>query len=55
MYKEEIPLKEAKHGFSVDDRNRNMNARNKIVTKIKDDLKQYLDFEDLKYLNRMVV
>ena len=55
MYKEEIPLKEAKHGFSVDDRNRNMNARNKIVTKIKDELKHYIDYEDLKYLNRMVV
>lgn len=55
MYKEEMPLKEAKHGFSVDDRNRNTYARNKIVSKIKDELKQYLDFEDLKYLNRMVV
>ena len=55
MYKEEIPLKEAKHGFSVDDRNRNMNARSKSVSKIKDELKQYIDFEDLKYLNRMVV
>ena len=55
MYKEEIPLKEAKNGFSVDDRTRNMYARNKIVNKIKDELKQYIDFEDLKYLNRMVV
>ena len=55
MYKEEIPLKEAKYGFSVDDRNRNMNARNKIVNKIKDELKQHIDYEDLKYLNRMVV
>lgn len=55
MYKEEMPLKEAKHGFSVDDRNWNMYARNKIVTKIKDELKQYIDYEDLKYLNRMVV
>ena len=55
MYKEDIPLKEAKHGFSVDDRNRNMNARKKIVDKIKDELKQYIDFEDLNYLNRMVV
>lgn len=55
MYKEEMPLKEAKYGFSVDDRNRNMYARNKIVTKIKDELKQYIDYEDLKYLNRMVV
>ena len=55
MYREDIPLKEAKHGFSVDDRNRNMNARNKIVNKIKAELTQYIDFEDLKYLNRMVV
>ena len=55
MYKEDIHLKEAKHGFSVDDRNRNVNVRNKIVNKIKDELKQYIDFEDLKYLNRMVV
>ena len=55
MYKEEILLKEAKYGFSVDDRNRNMYARNKIVSKIKDELKHYIDYEDLKYLNRMVV
>ena len=55
MYKDEIPLKEARHGFSVDDRNRNMNARNKIVNKIKDELKHYIDYEDLTYLNRMVV
>ena len=55
MYREDIPLKEAKHGFSVDDRNRNMNARKKIVDKIKAELTQYIDFEDLKYLNRMVV
>ena len=55
MYKEEMPLKEAKHGFSVDDRTRNMYARNKIVNKIKDELKQHIDYEDLKYLNRMVV
>ena len=55
LYKEELKLKEAKSGFSLEDRKMHLNDRKIIVKQIIKEINHILGDEDLKRLRMMVV
>lgn len=55
LYREEFKLKEAKSGFSLEDRKTHLNDRKTIVKQILKEIKHILSDDDLKRLHMMVV
>ena len=55
MYREELKLKEAKSGFSLEDRKIHLNDRKIIVTQIIKEINHILCDDDIKRLRMMVV
>ena len=55
LYREDFKLKEAKSGFSLEDRKKHLNDRKIIVKQIEKEINHILGDEDLKRLRMMVV
>ena len=55
LYKEDFKLKEAKSGFSLEDRKTHLNARKIIVKQIIKEINHILSDDDLKRLRMMIV